>query len=465
MLRNTRSGSFLSNLAHAPARAHLIIVVAAALCLRAVLFITSCADPSARQLEEDSVGFVTLASNIADGKGYGRLRPADNDQTAEVWRPELTRPPGFSLVLAALGAREGQAVPVAVVAQHVLAVFLCVAATLTARRVFGPPAGLAAGLLLAFDVQGAALGNLVLTETLFGVLLFGAAVLTSKILSRSAVSAAAWSGLLLGAATIVKPTTIALCSIVAFVLAAISLRRRSRQLALAAVVLAIVGNAPVVGWILRNGLATGEYVFSSIPRYQLVAEHAAGALARTRDVPIEITRAELFQRSGISPTRIRYGALGESEEKQLRSLALTTIRDNIKGFVVESTIRSINMLFGPDKNVLRVMGLPMASFGLVRQSAPVTSRSPFLTFFLLSASLFAVGALYAMLLVAAFRLRPWRAAPTLAWVCLAFAAYVLGLSMGAPGDPRYRWPAVPLLAIVAAGALRSAPAVGADPRS
>jgi hypothetical protein len=51
-----------------------------------------------------------------------------------------------------------------------------------------------------------------------------------------------------------------------------------------------------------------------------------------------------------------------------------------------------------------------------------------------------------------------RALPAALWLWLGCAAGILAPSLGAPGDPRYRWPVLPLLIACGASVLSDRPA-------
>src|SRR5262245_54402331 len=87
------------SLAHAVASArvtvHVLIVILLALGVRLAFLAVSWPDPAAQQMEEDSHGYVTLASNLIDGRGFARAHRIPPDSQRETWLPELARTPGY----------------------------------------------------------------------------------------------------------------------------------------------------------------------------------------------------------------------------------------------------------------------------------------------------------------------------------------------------------------------------------
>jgi 4-amino-4-deoxy-L-arabinose transferase-like glycosyltransferase len=438
-------------IAHASLPVHLGIVLAVALILRATCFIVSNVDPVPRQMEEDSYGYVTLASNLLLGNGFARAHAAPGGEAS--WLPELCRTPGYPVVVAFLQRVTGQPLAATVIAQHVVSIALCGLLTVICRRRFGAPAGLVAGGLLALDFHGVALANMLLTEAFFSPLLFLAALGTARLLVRPSQPLALLTGGIIAASALIKPTTWVLAPILGIGLLILGARRRDRSMVLAAVTLVLAGAVPVAAWINRNGQVAGQYTFSVIPRYQLLEEHATGALARAEHLPLEEARERLVAATGISAQRIRYSALSANEEARVRNVALETIWQNRSAFVVETALRSTNTLFGPDKNLLTVLGLPPLSLHVFGSDDASLSVSPWLSVGLLIAQVLWLGALYALVLRTLLQMVRPRRVPPLVWTCLALAAFVILPSLGAPGEPRYRWPAIPLLIIVGVASL------------
>jgi hypothetical protein len=151
--------------------------------------------------------------------------------------------------------------------------------------------------------------------------------------------------------------------------------------------------------------------------------------------------------------------MSSSENSKVRALVIDTIRRYKRAFLLEYMIRSTNTLFGPDKQILIILGLPFVSFGIHPPDRPVTATLPPLSWLLLGFQIAWLAVVYLLGLKTLFlALRDGRT-PVVVWICLSLATYVIVLSAGVPGDPRLRWPVIPLLAVVAAASLRSRPHV------
>jgi hypothetical protein len=429
-------------------RTVVAILVLAAL-LRLACFLVSNQDPARRQVEEDSHGYLALAENLSAGRGFEREVELETDRPL-VRVPELARTPGYPILLALVekATRRGQLV--VILLQHTLEWGVCLIGALMSRRLFGERAAVAAATLLALDLQGIALSNLVMTESLYGVVLFAAALATAAFVSAPSGKAAVLAGGLIGLTALLRPTSIALPVLVTLALVAHLWATRRRSAIVSALVLGAVGFAFVGAWTIRNGVKTGEYTFSTIPRYNLLYHHAGGAFARAHDLSEVRAILTLNERLGISWSTVRYLPLPESENRRVKDLALATLRENKVAFVKDFSLHTANMLLGPEKQILNVLGIAWVSFGIRGEDPAMTNDAPAISWALLGFQVIHLGLLYVLVGGGIhFMLRHRPAAPFL-WVCLGFAVYVLGLSSGSPGDPRLRWPALPLLVMVAA---------------
>jgi hypothetical protein len=404
-------------------------------------------------MEEDSYGYLGLGSNLAKGKGFGRFEPL-GPGAADVWVPELCRTPGYPAIIALLDVATGHPRTVTILLQHSLGLVLCAAATIVCRRLFGAPAGLLAGSLLALDAQGIALSNLLLAENVFAFLLFAAALVAARLFVQPSLPVAVVAGALLGTSALVRPTSIVLAGVLAAFLLVRAVVQCQRRGVLAAICLGLTGSVIVGGWILRNGVVCGEYTLSSISRDTLFCWHAAGALARHEGISREAAAQLLADTAGVSVVQIRSLPLSAEENARLRRVALDTLWRCKSAFVTDATVRTTAMLFGPDKNLLATLGLPMVKFGIIEERKTQMNEVPVASWMLLGSQCVLLGVVYLLVLRTIYQTLRLRACPAVVAVCLGFALYVLILSSGSPGDPRYRWPTIPLLTVAAAASLR-----------
>jgi hypothetical protein len=421
--------------------------------LRVGVFLISNTDPLSRQLEADSFGYLTLAASLQSGAGFAR-DVADAPTHLPIPLPELVRTPGYPAVIALLGALTGHGQPATILLQHLLNLIASLMAAVACYRLFGARAAVVVVLILTFDLQGIALSNLILTEATYGFTLLCVALVVSRLAIEPSWRLAFVAGGLLGVSTLLRPTSIALPALVGLGLVLHGLLKRQRKAIVAACIVALVGNVIEVSWIVRNGIVAGEYTLSTVARHNLVL-HASGGLARAKGISNQTATDKLTSSLGITEPRIRFFPMSSTENAKVRTFAIDTIRRHKRAFLTEYVIRSINMLFGPDKQILIVLGLPFVSFGIHPPDRPVAATVPPLSWLLLGFQIAWLAAVYLLgLKTLLLAVRDGRA-PMAVWICLSLATYVIVLSAGVPGDPRLRWPVIPLLAVVAAASLRS----------
>jgi 4-amino-4-deoxy-L-arabinose transferase-like glycosyltransferase len=385
-----------------------------------------------------------------------------------IWTPELLRTPGYPSVIAVLEALTGEGQMATLVLQHVLGITICILAVIACWKFFGAQSALLAACLLAFDVQGIALSNVILTENVYGFLVLCAALIITKLVRKPSAQLAIIAGVLLGLSALVRPTSIALPTMIAVGLGCYALLKRQRNALVAACLLGLVGNAIEASWIIRNGLATGEYTLSCVGRNSLLLYHAAGALARAKDISERSAMEQQASALGFTEGQIRFLPLSPMENSRIQRLAFDVIWRYKREFLVDYTIRSVNTLFGPEKEILTVLGLPWINFGIHpttlssnvvivgAERGGAQTVSPF-AWLLLGAQIVWLGTIYILMLRTVLLAARGRRTPVIVWICLSLAIYVIVLSSGSPGDPRLRWPIMPLLVIVAAASFGGVP--------
>ncbi len=432
----------------------LAFIVLGALLLRTMFLLVSLQDPDHRQMTNDSYGYMTLAQNLANGQGFGRLLTIGSEEPK--WIPELCRTPGYPAFLSIPEAINLDSRFWTIVLQHAMGVAICVLVSIFTRGLFGRTAGLVAALLLALDIQGTGLANQIRSEVLFGFLLLLAALSAARLCSGTPSHKwALITGGFLGLSALVRPTSLFLPTLLTLSILITSYARRSRRTAIVAITLMLAGNFTIFTWTVRNGVRCGEYIFSTLGRFQLVHCHAADTLARARGIGNrQKAFSELCQSIGIPPERIRFCALSADQRNALGRVVRQTLWAYKGAFLVDYSIRSANFLFGPDKDVLNVLGLPWVHFDILESGGKGADEVPLVAWGLLAAQVILLGITYLLVVRTIWRivLRKSRQ-PALVWICLLFALCLLGISAGSPGHTRYRWPAIPLLTIVAVATL------------
>jgi hypothetical protein len=431
----------------------LVFALTLTIVLRLIFFVASSADPGSRQLTDDSPGYLLLGKNLAEGRGFGRASPGTP------WLPEILRTPGYPVLLALLERATGNAQTAVLVVQHLLGVALVGILTVVSGRTFGPRAAWGAGILAALDLQGIVLSNLVLTESIYGFMLLLCVLLAARVLATPSIGWAVLCGIVAGSSALVRPTSIALPTMLGLLIMGRGLFKgegallRRRETLIAGLVVAIIGEVIIGGWIVRNGRTTGEYVLSTVARGQLLYCHASETLAWARGQKgREEAYQELCARLGLQSEQVKMHALSPEKNAEIRQLTLETIRAHPSAFAVNTVLKTANTIFAPEKRVTRIFGLPALSFGFLNPRGRTAPPSPLVAGIILF-QVVHLAVLFGLALRTLWNAVRRRIAPPLVWLGLAVTLYIFVLSIGPPGDPRYRWPVIPLLILIAAAGL------------
>jgi 4-amino-4-deoxy-L-arabinose transferase-like glycosyltransferase len=227
------------------------------------------------------------------------LRPATSllstGRLAVDGAPELLHPPGYALVLTA-GLWTGHLELVTLALQLLLAaatIWLVYDITLswTDRR----GAALGAAILAAIEPMSIVFSSLLMSETLFTFLLVLTVHRLLCYINSESLAALLQTALLLAMATLVRPVSYYLPTILAALLVAHGLWRsegRLRGVCHAAIFWA-VSMAPLGAWQLRNYDQTGYSGFAAIADFNLYFFHGASVLAHQRGQSMDTVQNEM----------------------------------------------------------------------------------------------------------------------------------------------------------------------------
>lgn len=436
-------------------RRDILWILALALAVRCVCFAFSMQDPAGRQCTLDSGSYIILADNLLKGNGFGRTY-SDGDEPA-YWLPELCRTPGYPVIYAFFQRVTGNGQTATILLQLLLGMIMCLLGMFTAEKFWGTRAGQFAGLWLALDMQGITIANMMMTESLSGTILFFAMLGCVIAVSRSSPTWGLLSGLTMGLATLIRPTSIVLPTLAALLIVIWAFRGRSKRLGFTALAVFMGGNLIHGAWIVRNGVVCGEYAISSIPRFQLIAGHATRTVMRATGKSELVVKNELFQELGFSRTHVRRKALSREDQKRLGTFLVDTIQKYPRAFVEDFTLRTINMVAGPDKDILVILGYKTVDFGLLSEAQDYDKQPPATSYMILGVQVLMLALLYGLALATIWDMLRKRQSHHLLWIALLFSATGLILSAGAPGNPRYRWPSIPPLVVLAAASAHRLP--------
>ena len=209
--------------------------------------------------------------------------------------PELLHPPGYALFLMP-GLWAGHVEIVTLALQLLLAaatIWLIYDITLswTEHRI----AALGAALLAAIEPMSIVFSCLLMTETLFTFLFVLAVHRLLRYLATRSLAALLQTALLLAMATLVRPVSYYLPTILAALLVAHALWRsegRLRATGYAAIFWA-VSMSPLLAWQLRNYDQTGYSGFAAIADFNLYFFHGASVLAHERGQSMDSVQTEM----------------------------------------------------------------------------------------------------------------------------------------------------------------------------
>lgn len=348
----------------------------------------------------DAQGYLAIAADIVHGRGF----PAST--------AGLIRTPGYPVFIALMDVLPGRREDAVIVAQHLIGAGLVAAIVLVVWRFFGRAPAVLAGALAAITPGVIAAEHDVLTDFLFGALVFAATALLAACASRppASVRRLAAAGLLFGAATQVRPTGQVLLLAAPVVLALTT--RRLRETVRASLVVTAAMAIVVVPWIVRNQVVHDAPVLSIIGQQSLFwrvfdqdhlplassgpdAKVAADVIARTPSGPGVITNTVLPVTAALSRRHSAY------ETANIEAgLALDAIRASPGRYAISSArnLKELTLMTGGSAAATSSQTLSSVR-ARARTERPGAFRLP----------------------IAAFASAAWRAAPSMLslWLVLA----------------------------------------------
>ena len=359
-----------------------------------------------------------LGRNLSSGKGFVATALDGREL------PNINRPPGYPIFLAGLmKVTGGDHLDVLLFVNCTLAALACVLTVLLASRWLSSRAAVLAGLLVALDPNSILRCSMVMTEMLFTLLLLaGACVVAWR---REKGYAWLLCGILWGLATLCRAITLYLPFLVVLLL--FLWRARAQHFFL---FLFLVGFLPLIGlWTVRNEHLTGQYFFSSSGKNVLVTGWAAEMEQQRTGVPMEVARERTLARTGSIEFFDNREQFGKTQQEQAKLLHETVAAAPLR-LVVEMLRGTGETLLGPGSRSLETV---------LRE--PATGRRwwqiPYSALLLLLVVLAIGGAV-----------RRGRETALLTMLVLYFVA----LSIQPIGNSRFRYPVMPLLAILAVAA-------------
>lgn len=409
--------------------------------------------PGGVMAASDSQDYENSALALLD-KGRFAVSPDQPDE------PQIRRTPGYPLFIASIYATLARKRTAIIDAQALLATLIIPMVFFLGLKRWGRAGGWAAAIICALDPLAFIYSGMLLSETLFTILLMAALLAASNAIEEE--HAQEWSfaaGLLLALATLVRPIAFFLVIPLVVWLAAIR-RRRDGDGAAAWVIIAAV--LPwfflVGGWQVRNYAAVGRPVLSTIGELNRFDYRAAGVVALREGIPIAEARLKLREDAptGVSPAEFDRW-MGEEGTRILLENKFTAIGMEIMG--------GIKLLFGPPQSALvEHLVKTFGNFGSLDWMARTATSAetwgwltahPRELFLTLYAELHAI-ALYILLLIVLYLIckRPGLRMPAIDALIWGTIVYFIIISAGPEANPRFRVPIVPAMAILSAGIVK-----------
>lgn len=424
------------------------LILTVGLALRLLPVLTHWDTPSLFMVASDSWQYHQIALNLLEGHGYtSSERPP--------YEPDVYRPPGFPGFLRLVYAWNGPSIPTAIALQVVLSLG-AILLTYYLVLALGESRAVATGaaLLLAVDPLSVVHANLLLTETFSSLLVLTAALLVVRYWQSGRKSYLIFVGALLGAGILIHPMLVFLpLSLVVVPCFTTATRRRTHFLY--GLLGMVLGLGPAVGWMARNKAVADYGGISCVAAVNLMKYKAAGVMADMHGTSREVERDRLTEEcEALLPPDATQGAKFRLWQRTGMAIILehplifTKVfckgifaelagpdRDNLTRFLYGRAI------LGPDgrvsdEKIWRTVGeRPILHSNLIRYLALGVQLLTY--FFLLTG-----------LVVLALRKR-YR----LLLAVVLPAAYVIALTGGPEGEPRFRVIYMPFLCMAAAAGL------------
>lgn len=242
----------------------LLVLLGGALLIKLVFAIPVFIDSSRALACTDAFFYDRIAHNLLEGNGFSM------DETPP-YRPDSTVAPGYPFFVAALYALFGGSKVAVVMIQIILNLVLLYVLYRFLKKRFGDRPALLFGIIFAVDVNFSIFVNQITSETLFTALFIPGLLFILTASEEKVLFHALWAGLLLGAATLVRP--LILYFGVPLILFLLLTRINCRKLLQWGMIvgLQLVFIAP---WVMRNRAVFGEICYTTVSNINLMRYHA-----------------------------------------------------------------------------------------------------------------------------------------------------------------------------------------------
>jgi 4-amino-4-deoxy-L-arabinose transferase-like glycosyltransferase len=376
----------------------------------------------------DAFDYVRHASSIAAGEGYPDSAVAGSG-------PSAFRPPGYPYLLGAVFALAGESQYAGLIANALLGTAAVALVYLIALRLFEAPTALAAGAICALFPPLVFQATALMSEALFVVLVLAAVLcaLQAQVASRI-WPWAALLGVLCGAAALTRSNNGLLLLLPAVLAIGTAGGRTTRARLGASAVVIVAAMLTVLPWTVRSSLAFDHPVLLSTQAGYGVAG-VYNAEARSDETfparwlsHLDGPFASLFRRPDLDEVEL---------DRRLREAALEYVSEN-PSYVFEVSLYSVLRLADTIPSQ-RQVSVRSGGSGVGERAEQVARYA---TWLVLAAALAGL-----VILVRTGRL------PRSQWFVWLVPVVLVAPAVPVVGGPRYRAPADPFLAILAAVAV------------
>jgi 4-amino-4-deoxy-L-arabinose transferase-like glycosyltransferase len=407
-------------------RGDLLGVLGVAAVLRLAFFLAAARSPE-RFWSKDDREYIGIANHLHDSYV---------SQSGQWFDVGLRRPPVYPLFLRGIFDVFGPHYAAVVAVQLVFSVAVVGLVYSLAQLLLSRRLALFAALVLAIDPASIVFANQMMTETLFAFFLTLALALIVVAMRRRDAVVAAAAGLAIGLAALTRPVAAYLPLVLGPAIVLVG--RRQKRVSLSMTVAVVLGfTLPVGGWIVRNANATGVATISTIEGYNMWHYRAVGALEETGEKPWD---ARAIAEAKLAP-HVRRGDNAAQISREQFKVGLEILADHPFQAAKSWAKGEVRLLFGPARmeTAILLTGQPVARTSGLRALVIVNALLTVLT--LVGAAGCVIGLLARRITV-----------PEL-WILVAVAVYLVVISGGPEAYSRFRVPAAPLFAVLAAAAL------------
>lgn len=281
----------------------------------------------------DSGLYWELGQNLADGSGFVR-------RTSDGVEYETLRTPGYPFLLACIFRLAGPGVAGVLLFQFLVTCGTVFLTFLIGRHMGSLELGVGAALLILLSPAQILLDNQILSENLFTLMMLASLWTVYRIHPRGMLFFLAFSGLMMGAAVLVRPFGIFL-----FVPMSVFLLLRKGRITksgLLATAIWLTGfSLPLVCWMTRNEVRTGHTGIASVRGYNLLVFHAATIEARRSGESCDSVASRLMDEDGLNQPGKNW-SWPEDDQAGQRALGIIT---NHPVELLKETPRSFRRLY------------------------------------------------------------------------------------------------------------------------